>query len=83
MKRRSRISDDLLEVVFIATAADTVKMVEIKSGIQDDTYIQILSGLNEGDEVVTGPYSAVSRKLKEGDTIRKVDEEDLYSDKGK
>ena len=44
--------DDLKEVVFVATAADTVKMVEVSSGIQDDTYIQILTGLNAGDEIV-------------------------------
>lgn len=93
-KKRKRLSqnkdkeddndaDDLKEVVFVATAADTVKMVEVSSGIQDDTYIQILTGLNEGDEIVIGPYSAVSRKLKEGAKVRKVDEDELYSDKGK
>lgn len=68
--------DDLMEVVFVAVG-DTVKMVEVKTGIQDDTYIQITSGLNEGDEVVSGPYAAVSRKLKAGMLIRRAKEEDL------
>ena len=46
------------------------KMRVIEGGIQDSKYMSILSGLNEGDEVVTGPYEMVSRKLKDG---RKVE----------
>jgi HlyD family secretion protein len=62
--------EDLKEVVFIVSA-DTVSMVEVKTGIQDDTYIQILSGLKEGQEIVVGPYTAISRKLKQGDRIQR------------
>ncbi|MBI1223953.1 MAG: HlyD family efflux transporter periplasmic adaptor subunit [Bacteroidetes bacterium] len=58
--------DDLLEVVFVTTKADTVEMRTVKTGIQDNDYIQILSGLKEGEEVVIGPYAAVSRKLESG-----------------
>ncbi len=56
-------------------SADTVKMVEVKTGIQDDENIQILSGLQEGEEVVSGSYSAISRKLKEGMQVRLEDKE--------
>ena len=70
--------EDLKEVVFIATEADTVKMVEVTTGIQDDSYIQILSGLDEGSEIITAPYSAISRKLKNGEKIQKVKEDELY-----
>jgi HlyD family secretion protein len=45
-------------------------MAEVITGIQDDEYIQILSGIEVDEEVVTGPYSAVSKKLKEGKTVR-------------
>lgn len=62
--------EDLKEVVFVVSA-DTVGMVEVKTGIQDDTYIQILSGLKEGQEIVVGPYTAISRKLKQGDQIQR------------
>lgn len=62
--------DDLREVVFICVG-DTVSMVDVVTGIQDDTYIQIRSGLEEGQEVVTGPYSAVSRKLEQGEAIQR------------
>ncbi|MFN7117235.1 MAG: efflux RND transporter periplasmic adaptor subunit [Saprospiraceae bacterium] len=62
--------DDLKEVVFVVSA-DTVAMVEVKTGIQDDTYINITSGLKEGQEIVTAPYTAISRKLKQGDRIQR------------
>lgn len=62
------------EVVFVMSA-DTVKMVKVKTGIQDDEYIQVLEGLSEGDEIIEGPYSAISRKLEEGTEVRKEDKE--------
>ena len=57
-----------MEVVFVKSA-DSVNMVRVKTGIQDDEFIQILEGLKAGDEIVTGPYSTVSRTLKQGDKI--------------
>ncbi|RMD72964.1 MAG: HlyD family efflux transporter periplasmic adaptor subunit [Bacteroidetes bacterium] len=61
--------DELVEVVFLVKG-DTVDMVPVKTGVQDDTYIQIVEGnLAEGDLVVTGPYATVARKLKEGDEV--------------
>ncbi|HFA49037.1 MAG TPA: HlyD family efflux transporter periplasmic adaptor subunit [Bacteroidetes bacterium] len=68
--------DEIKEIVFVVNA-DTVEMREVKTGIQDDDYIEIISGLKEGVEVVTGPYAAVSRKLDGGDdVIVKNDEEE-------
>lgn len=57
--------EDLKEVVFVCQA-DTVDMKVVKTGIQDDTYIRILEGLKEGDRVVSGPYSTVTRRLEQG-----------------
>ncbi len=68
---------ELLEVVFMTTLADSVIMQEIKTGIQDDTYIQVLEGLEEGNKIVTGPYKAVSADLKEGNKIEIVTKEEL------
>lgn len=69
------------EVVFVVVG-DTVKMVEVKTGIQDNQHIQILSGLNGDEEVVAAPYSLISRKLKSGMKVQKVGEKELYkSDK--
>ena len=72
--KKKKENEEIKEVVFIMSA-DTVKMVEVKTGIQDDENIQILSGLEEGDEVVAGPYSAISRKLKSGMQVRLEDKE--------
>ena len=55
-------------------------MVAVKSGIQDNTYIQILEGLNEQEEVITGPYRAVSRTLSNGEAVEKTDKEDLFKE---
>jgi HlyD family secretion protein len=62
---------------------DTVKMVSVQTGIQDDSYIQILSGLVEKQEIVIGPYTAVSRKLKQGDRIRRENDKTKDKDKDK
>ncbi len=56
------------EIAFIYSN-DTVSMIEVKTGIQDDEFIQILEGITEGQEVVSGPYSAVSSKLEDGDKV--------------
>ncbi len=76
--REEEDSKELYELVF-RVQADTVSMVRIKTGVQDDDYIQIVEGdLKEGDEVVAGPFEAVSRKLKEGKRVQIVDEKEFY-----
>jgi HlyD family secretion protein len=59
------LEKEIDEVVFVFEA-DTTRMVKVKTGIQDNEYIQVLEGLEAGQEVITGPYSTVSRKLKNG-----------------
>lgn len=44
--------------------------MKVKTGISDDTYIEIISGLKGDEEVVTGSYRAISRELKEGSRVR-------------
>lgn len=70
-KEDSKKENKIKEVVFVALG-DTVAMREVKIGIQDNDHIEITSGLEEGDAVVTGPYSAIARKLKAGSRIRKT-----------
>ncbi len=65
-------NDIIKEIVFVVTG-DTVGVREVKTGIQDNDYIEIVSGLQEGETVVTGPYSAIARKLKGGSRIRVSD----------
>ncbi len=61
------------EAVFVLRG-DTVQRVDVISGIQDENFIEIISGLTENEEVVTGPYVALSRKLKSGSKVfRKIE----------
>ncbi len=58
------------EVVFLFKDGK-VKMVPVKTGISDDNYLEIKSGLESGEEVVSGPYRAISRELQDDSTVRK------------
>jgi HlyD family secretion protein len=70
--------DELELVVFVLQKDGTVKKRIVQTGIQDLNYIEILSGLQAGEEVVSGPYSAVSRTLKEGVEVKVVPKEELF-----
>lgn len=65
------------EVVFVVKG-DRVRKVEVKTGIQDNTSIEILEGLKEGDEVVVAPYNAINRTLKDSMMVKVVKEEELF-----
>ncbi len=70
--KKKEVEENIQEVVFVMEA-DTARMIQVKTGIQDDKYIQILDGLSEGMEIIEGPYSVVSKKLEQGEELR-VDE---------
>ena len=65
------------EVVFVV-GDERARKVEVKTGIQDDTSIEILEGLNVGDEVVVAPYNLINKTLKDSTMVKIVDEEELY-----
>lgn len=65
------------EVVFVLNGT-RVKKVEVKTGIQDNTSIQIIEGLKEGDEVVTAPFNAINKTLKDSMQVKVVTEEELF-----
>jgi HlyD family secretion protein len=52
---------------------------DVKTGIQDNVNIEILSGLAEGDTVIVQPFSAISKKLSDSTLIEVVDKEALFS----
>ena len=64
----AEFNDKKFECVYIADG-DEAKLQVVKTGIQDDTNIEVLEGLNEGDKVITGPYNIVTKTLKSGDKI--------------
>ncbi len=65
------------EVVFLYEDGK-VKQTTVRSGIQDNQYIEIREGLEEGQEVVTGPYRLVSRELRDGIQVERVTREELF-----
>jgi HlyD family secretion protein len=65
------------EVVFLVEG-DRVKKVEVKTGIQDNTSIQIVEGLKSGDEVVIAPFNAINKTLKDSMMVKVVTEEELF-----
>lgn len=62
-------SDKKFECVFVKVG-DKAKIRVIKTGIQDDTNIEVMSGLKPGDVVITGPYTTVSKDLNSGDKVK-------------
>ena len=57
--------EKLMKVVFLKKGGKA-QSVKVTTGISDDTYMEIKSGVQAGDEVISGSYSAISRKLKDG-----------------
>ncbi|HWN23715.1 MAG TPA: efflux RND transporter periplasmic adaptor subunit [Candidatus Sulfotelmatobacter sp.] len=57
--------EKIAKVVFLKKGSKA-EMVKVTTGISDDTYMEIKSGVQPDDEVISGSYSAISRKLKDG-----------------
>ncbi len=69
--------EEINEYVFLFVDG-IAKLKKVETGIQDNTNIQIINGLEEGQEVIVSPYRAVSKSLKNNDEVEKVDKEDLF-----
>jgi len=70
-------------VVFVRNqTSDVAEIRVVKTGIQDDKFIQITEGVSENEEVITGPYEIVAQSLKPGDKIKvKADAGSMESNK--
>lgn len=66
-------TEDMRRVVFRVNNGNA-EMVEVQTGISDDRFIHILSGLEKGDAVVSGNFRVVSRVLQDGDAVRTGDD---------
>jgi HlyD family secretion protein len=72
------VDQEAREVVFIVKDGKAV-LRKVKTGIQDNTYIEVLEGVEPGDDIITAPYAAITKKLEDGDPVEIVKKEDLYS----
>ena len=75
-------SDKKFECVFVKVG-DKAKIRVIKTGIQDDTNIEAISGLKANDIVIVGPYATVTKDLNSGDVVATKTEENLKTAKPK
>ena len=78
---KTKAANELDEVVFIVNPDGTVKKQKVKTDIQDINYIQVMEGLKEGDEVVTGPYDIVTKTLKNSSKVKIVPKSELFDKK--
>lgn len=65
--------ENIREVVFVEEKGK-VKQVEVKTGISDFEHIEIVSGLKDGQQIISGPYATVAKKLNAGDLVKKKEE---------
>jgi len=84
-KQKSKLSDKKVKQFVYTYDAKTmkVKKVEVTTGIQNDQFIIVKSGIKSGAEIVTGPYSAIQNKLKDGMIVEKTAKDQLFSKDGK
>ncbi len=75
---KPQITAPAKEYVFVYKAGK-VKQVLVTTGIQDDTYIQVLSGLKSGDEVVSAPFATITKVLADNMQVEKVDKGKLFT----
>ncbi len=67
-------------IVFVLNKGDKLSAVNVTTGIQDDEFIEIKSGLEEKQQVVDAPYSAISKILKDGMVVIVVKKEELFKE---
>jgi HlyD family secretion protein len=65
-KQKARAEREKLQRVVFVKNGDTVRMQKVETGISDTTYVEVKKGVRPGDEVVSGSYTAISRRLKDG-----------------
>jgi HlyD family secretion protein len=71
-------AEEIRTLVFVSDGTYALAR-DVKTGIQDNVNIEILSGLAEGDTVIVQPFSAISKKLSDSTLIEVVDKETLFS----
>jgi len=79
-QQKSKLTDKTVkQYVYVYKGDGTIKKTEVTTGIQNDQYIIIKSGLKAGQEVVTGPYSAIQNRLKDGAKVEKTTKDQLFA----
>jgi HlyD family secretion protein len=72
--------DDEPQVVVFTASEGKAWLKKVKTGIQDNNYIEVTEGLDPEDEVIVAPYSAISRQLRNDMSVEVVTEEELFKE---
>lgn len=76
---KKKDNEEIQEYVFLFNKEKgIVELTKVKTGIQDNSFIEILEGIKINDEIVSGPYRAISKRLKDKDKVQKVDKNELF-----
>lgn len=70
--------EEPLQYVFIERDGKAI-LREVKPGVQDNYHIEILSGVKQGEKVISAPYKAISKTLKNNHPVKVVDKDELFS----
>ncbi|MBC7413162.1 MAG: efflux RND transporter periplasmic adaptor subunit [Bacteroidia bacterium] len=79
---KKQVGDDTkntLQTYLFVVVGDSVVLRKVAVGIQDNDYIQVLNGVITKEKIVSGPYSAISKDLKQGTKVKLVTKEELYN----
>jgi HlyD family secretion protein len=74
-----KVSDEEIRTLVFITDGERALAKDVKTGIQDNSYIEIVSGVSEGDRVISAPFSAISKKLSDSSLVEIVKKDDLFS----
>jgi HlyD family secretion protein len=80
-KQKTKLTDKKVKqfVYLFDSKTSTVKQAEVTTGIQNDQFIIVKTGLKDGQEIVSGPYSAIQNKLKDGMKVEKTTKDKLFT----
>jgi len=73
------LSDEEIRTLVFITDGERALAKDVRTGIQDNSYIEIISGVAEGDRVISAPFSAISKKLSDSTLVEIVKKDDLFS----
>ena len=82
--KSTSVNDNIRQVVFVYDSVKkTVSLRDVKTGLQDNKYLEVTEGLTENEPVVTAPYGAIARTLNDKAKVMVVDKSKLFEVKGK
>ena len=80
-KNSTKVTKEDVRTIVFTTDGKYAFAKDVTTGIQDNSYIEITSGLADSVKIITAPFSAISKKLKDSTLIQVVKKENLYKEK--